>query len=374
MNKSIKLLLLLLFTIRLPVCTAQTGEELYKNAVLLRTISGYATQSNNENLRGIYGFDVGYAVNLEPKPKEWSRFLNAKDVIWTIYWRNLNGLKTSNNQVMSFGNAWGISMSANFQLWDARFVQFDFIPTIGISYFSRTSFVQYSTAGVGSQINDLVSAEVKATVPLNKQLSVFAGGNYMHFSNAGFKNPNGGISTKNIELGLRANFNRVRPNDSLRNFSYLHPLGSSFEFSAGIGKRGVFDSHKGLYRSGLYGGYNYFFNQALALKVGVDGWYYYTVYDPAQPNETFQEEGTSFDHWSAGISIGTDIAMNRFVVNGQVGKYIHFNGLDPTVKWYWYGGFRYYLTPELGIQSTVYIHRTTADYINWGLVYRFKRF
>lgn len=370
MNQYFTLLLLIVF----PALFYSKAEAQYGgNAGELQVVSGQVFENNNQRFGGIFGADLSYISHLE-NTKDWTQLLNAKDVVWTFHWRNMNGLKSAGDSIQNFGNVIGLSMSANFELWNTGRVRFSFAPGIGLSYFTQKSIIKYNEiVGVGSRINDLVSAGINAEAPINNKFSLLAGINFMHFSNAGFQNPNGGINSWNIKLGVISEFKtKQQAEDSIASRRvFKHPERSSFEFSAGIGRRGVDNSQKGFFRSGLYGGYNYYFNQVIGLKVGVDAVYYRTVFDSTHYAQTFQDYATSYDHWATGISIGADIAMNKLVITYQTGRYLHFNG-PRALKSYWKGGFRYYFTPAFGINSIVYLNGFNADFINWGIVLRVR--
>ncbi len=344
------------------------------NAALIQVISGQVFENNNQKFGGIYGADAGYISRLENSAKDWTRILNAKEMVWTFHWRNMNSLKNATDSIQDFGNVFGLSVSADFKLFDAGSAVFYFTPTIGLSYFTQTSIIQYEEkVGVGSRINDLVSAGINAVVPFNHKLSMVAGLNFMHFSNAGFQNPNGGINSVSLKLGIESQFKQGRHDTGYNHFppAFRHPEGLSFELAAGIGRRGVDYSHKGFFRSAWYGGTNYLFNQVIGLKAGFDAVYSHTVFDSSQYAATFQDYGSSYDHVRTGISIGAELALNKLVITYQLGKYLHFNS-PYSLKRYWKGGFRYYFTPAIGIQSIVYLHGFNADFINWGLVWRIK--
>ncbi len=325
----------------------------------------------SKNFSSIFGVDAGYISSLYNNNEDWKRLLNAKEMVWSFHWRNMNGLR-SGDSVQNLGNMFGVSMAANFNLFNVGIVPIDFTPLVGISYITRVTVLKYNTqVGAGSHLNDVISPSIRATVPLKRRLAMTAGIYFMHFSNAGLQNPNGGINSAGLTVGLRSAVYKKNPEDRLRTKSFFkHPEGTSFELSAGVGRRGVDSSHNGILRSGWYAGYNYFFNQVIAVKAGMDMEYNSVDFDLSNP-VTFQAYGSSFDHFRTGISLGLELALNKFTLAYQVGKYLHFAS-PYHLKWYWKGGFRYYFTRSLALQSLVYLHGFNADYINWGIVWRFK--
>lgn len=154
------------------------------------------------------------------------------------------------------------------------------------------------------------------------------------------------------------------------NFQQLQK--NSFELNLGIGRRGVYESHKGLLKSGLYAGYNFYVNEIFTLKGGFDAVYYYTVFDPspARGIQTFQYYGTSYDKWRTGVSFGGETTMWRLALNAQMGKYLHYNSYYKDINWFWTTGLTYYVNPHVGLQAKTYFHTSQADFINYGLVFK----
>ena len=93
------------------------------------------------------------------------------------------------------------------------------------------------------------------------------------------------------------------------------------------------------------------------------------MFDTENFDATFQYYGSSYDRVRLGISAGAEVGLGRFAVNGMFGKYLHYRSFH-GVQWYWTSALRYYLTPNIALQSTLYMHRVQADYLNWGAVFR----
>lgn len=363
---------LLSFLITMGLYLSVTAQK--NNAAFMQLVSGQVFENDHQRFGGIYGADAGYISGLENNAKDWTRVLNARDMVWTFHWRNMSSLKNTADSSQNFGNVFGVSVGADFKLLSAGSATIYFTPAIGLSYFTRTSIRKYDEkVGVGSRINDLISAGIHAVVPFSNQLSLVGGIQFMHSSNAGLQNPNGGINSVSLKLGIETLWSHPGRNsrDTSLATVFQHPKGVSFELAGGIGRRGVDYSHKGFFRSAWYGGTNYFFNQVLALKAGFDAVYSHSVFDSAHYMATFQDYGSSYNHIRTGISMGVELAMNKLALTFQLGKYLHFNSLY-DLKWYWKGGFRYYFTPAFGIQSIVYLHGFNADYINWGLFWQIR--
>ena len=137
----------------------------------------------------------------------------------------------------------------------------------------------------------------------------------------------------------------------------------------GLSRRGKYRTHGAFMRTGVYCGYNYYINQAIGFKTGLDMVYYHSVFNYDDFDATFQYYGSSYDRIRLGASAGAEVALGRFAVSGQAGRYLHFNSFH-GIMWYWTSALRYYITPNIGLQSTLYMHHMQADYLNWGLAFK----
>ena len=317
----------------------------------------------------IYGVDISYLKDISNNSDLWIKKTNAKAYGLSVVMRNLNNLKgpegTSNN---SFGQAYGITGIAQFEVIKVGPIRVNFSPAVGLSYVTKSYFSNPKNRFIGSNINMTIKADLGVEIPVKSNLSLSGGINTLHYSNGGFNIPNGGLNTGGLYAGLTfKNFTDTTSKKS----AFISLQKNSFDFEIGIGRRGVYESHKGIFRSGVYAGYNCRLNDVFTLKSGIDAVYTGTVYDPSNRLATFQYYGSSFDSWRTGISLGTDLNMGRVAVNLKAGKYVHFARLYKTTKninWYWTFGPTYYITPRIGVQFKTYMHLAQADFQNWGLV------
>lgn len=318
-----------------------------------------------------YGVQASYHRSLESSGQSWARILNAKEISFGLVWTNMRNMRELADETLyDHGQAIGALAEVDFQLLPAGPVKISLIPGLGLSYLTETINTQPATVTVGSHLNMALSAGLGLEVPLGRDLSLLAGGNILHYSNGGLRVPNGGINTFNVSMGLKKAFGSdVHGAVPKEKDAFRHIEGSSGELVIGMGRRGKYrHPGEGFNRTGVYAGYNYFFNQAVGLKAGFDMVYYHTVFDIGRFDETFQYYGSSYDAIRMGAGVGLDIAMNRFVVSSLVGRYLHYNSYHEDINWYWTSGLRYYITPHIGLQSTLYMHRLQADYLNWGIV------
>lgn len=313
----------------------------------------------------ITGFDFTYGTDLSSRDERWVHILNARRFGIGLFFRDLNRLDghldTSAN---SFGKAYGATMSVSFQLAKAGPFTFNFVPSAGLSYISKSYFTHPDNRFIGSHLNQVLKAALQLEVPLGASWDLLADMHLLHLSNGGFNIPNSGINSANVSLGVQSRFGKQPERGHKSNFKALER--NTIEFTAGIGRRGVYEQKSGMAKSAFYGGYNYRLNEVFDLRGGLNAVYYHTVFDPDRNNETYQHYGTSYDPWRIGLSLGLGMRMNRVELKGMVGRYLHYNSLH-DISYYWNAGGLYYLSPRLGIQSTLHMHRFQADFVDLGL-------
>lgn len=340
------------------------------NALSFKANAGLDIAKTTNGARNyLYGLHLSYDWGLAASNADWIRILNAKTLSLGVLWHNMNNMaETVEGQSYPFGQAIGLVAEVDFQLVQAGPVKLFFTPGVGLTYITETIFTQPETSTVGSHLNMALTGELGLEIPLNDRLSLLAATNILHYSNGGMQVPNGGINTINASLGLKTTLGNALAEDrKSKDPAFATAEGGSAELVVGMGRRGRYRTHGAFLRTGVYGGYNYFINQAIGFKGGVDMVYYHHVFDGERFDETFQYYASSYDRIRLGLSIGAEAAMGRFAVNGMFGRYLHFNSFH-GMMWYWSSALRYYVKPYLGLQSTLYMHRIQADYLNWGVV------
>ena len=313
----------------------------------------------------LYGFDFSYQKDISHLTDKWLKLSNAKSAGVGLVFRDLQYLKGyKDTSANSFGQAYGVAAHVNFGLLDSRKLKVQFRPAVGLSYLSKTFFTDKRNRFIGSHLNEILKADLLFQLPLNAKIDLIAGAGFLHYSNGGYRIPNSGINMLSISAGLKFK-NPDKERDTVR--TKYSPLNkNTFEINLGIGRRGLFEREGGLLKSGLYTGYNFHINDLFSLKSGFDAVYYYTPFDGTI--NTFQYYGTSFDRWRTGISLGGEATFWRLALNAQAGKYLHFNSYYKDINWYWTTGLIYHLSPNMGIQAKTYLHKSQADFINFGLV------
>ena len=318
----------------------------------------------------IYGVDLTYLKNLSNKEDAWIKESRICGYGFMLIMRQLNMIKGPGDTALnSVGQAYGATAVAKFNFIKVNHINLYISPSGGVSYLTKSFFNHPKNRYIGSHVNITLAADLGIEFEVTKNAKLSTGVGVVHYSNSGMIIPNGGLNTAHIFIQLALNkYSSEATSKKFSNYLPLHK--NSFEFGAGIGRRGIYEQHKGLFRSGFYIGYNHRLNDAFVLKSGLDAVYYGTRYNPQKNLETFQYYGSSYDNWRTGLSVGADLNLWRLTINVQTGKYLHFNRLYKDINWYWTFGPTFFITPHVGIQAKTYMHRTQADYLNYGMLFK----
>lgn len=332
---------------------------------LQQSISSFS--ANQNKLQGnAYGGELTYHYNVDRKPKKWSADLGIRSIDITFNYKRMADVTRIANPISGeFGDSYALLGGLTFPLFNVSKVDVAFTPAFGILYAGESWFSNQNPV-VGSKLNFGLKAGLKASVPISRKMDIAANLDVLHYSNGGTRVPNNGLNVVSVGLSVaRAIGNDVEesPLTLEKDATKKH----TFDVGVNIGRRGVYQSKDGLYRTGLYAGYNYRLTSYLALGAGIDGVYYHTIYDPNRNLETYQSKASSFDRWRLGAAIGPDLWMGRLAFMAKYGYYLHYNSLLP-IKTYWTAGAKYKLNNWLSLQSKIYIHETEADFVGFGLM------
>ncbi|WP_448703002.1 acyloxyacyl hydrolase [Mucilaginibacter sp. AW1-3] len=394
------LLALFLFALLGTAC-AQSN----KNSLELSAFTGLSIFSAEGNTLGgkPYGLEGVYHINMADNKADWVRMLNIRDVSIALSYRNMGQvyLTKKTNTTGFLGDYIGAVSRLDIVLAKAGRTEFLLVPGFGFGYATQTYYTDARNVLVGSHINFTAQIGAKVLTPIGSSTRLVGGLDLYHYSNAAFKNPNDGINSVNFSLGIDHDISAQAPPTAQKQFK--HYAKHSFEIGVGIGRRGLVQTGGGLdpagypenvayqrtatsdlYQSGLYVGYNYRLNPVLSLRAGIDADYYYRTLDSVSNIHhfyaTYQELGSSFDKIRVGASIGAELWLGKLSLPVNFGHYIHYHYFVPTNQkgyeppdFYWSFGARYYLTPWVALEAKQYLHRTQADFANFGLVFRLRK-
>jgi hypothetical protein len=143
-----------------------------------------------------------------------------------------------------------------------------------------------------------------------------------------------------------------------------------WELSAAIGQRGLIDRKEYVFRSTLNVNYLYAINSVIQARIGADALYF------SDPSKNILR-GWSREKWAYGAGLGLETTMNKVVFLLGYNRYLYFNSVhnlenpDDPIHYYSKLGFRYKITPKFTFGLVMRANSNQADYIEYGLSYRF---
>ncbi|MNL02496.1 Lipid A 3-O-deacylase (PagL) [compost metagenome] len=315
-----------------------------------------------------YGGEIIYHMNTTANPRPWMKMLNLKSLDLVFNYKNMSDIvMVSDPRPGRFGDSYALIGALNFSLLKVKNTELCVTPGLGMGYLGETWFTNENVL-VGSHLNFSSRIGLKLSTKIGPSTSLSAGLDILHFSNGGTRVPNNGMNVSSVSLGL---VQSLRTNAVVDTASWSKPMSyrkHSIDIGVNIGRRGVYRSKEGLYKTGLYAGYNYRLNRVLGFGAGVDAVYYHTIYDPLRNEETFQSKASSLDRWRVGLAIGPDLWMGRLGLMVKYGYYLHYNSLMDN-KTYWTPGLKYYALDWAAVQAKIYIHQTEADFVGFGFIF-----
>ncbi len=324
--------------------------------------------ANQNPLQGnAYGGQLAFHYNTEHNNRQWASDIGIKSVNAIFDYKRMHEVTLkSAPRNGDLGDSYAVFAGVSLPVFSINKVQLVFAPAFGVVY-AEESWFSNGNPIVGSRLNFGMLAALQLSVPISDKFELGTNVNVLHYSNGGTRVPNNGMNVVNLGLSLKHYFNTSITKGHQKAKVVEMPK-HSYDLAIGVGRRGAYQSKKGLFRTALYGGYNYRLKSYLALGVGVDAVYYHTVYDPNRNLETYQSKASSFKRWRVGTAIGPDLCLGKLAIMLKYGYYIYYDSFKP-VSTYWTAGAKYKITNSLALQSKIYIHNTEADFIGFGVMF-----
>lgn len=330
------------------------------NSLTIRLQKDIAYFPSHYQLSGnVWGGELIYHISSQHK--DWAKKLSIKSVDVIFDYKNFQDV-TLKGQEDQFGDSFSLHSGLSFLLLKNKIIEIGLNPSLGLGYTSKTFYTNGNEI-LGSKINLYSRANLTIETPISENTNLGLSIGVLHYSNGALRVPNDGINIGTAGLSIRRKLNTEKGDlkSEIKNIKR-----HNFELAVNVGKRGVFESKKGLYKTGLYAGYSFRPISIIGIGLGSDAVYYHTIYDPKRNAETYQSNATSLDRWRIGIAAGPDIWMDNFAIMLKYGYYLHFNSLT-NMETYWTAGVKYHLSDWLGLHAKGYIHKTEVDYIGAGL-------
>lgn len=321
------------------------------------------------------------ARNLEAHIKGFELLLartNNTDKIWNRYYKNAqvgyNFIYMDLGNPNRTGKVYSLGANFQFRIAGKGSNHLAFRLGTGLGYVTKKYDINNNrkNMAIGSHWNGCIQLGVIYQTALSSRLSLKTGLGLTHFSNGAIKVPNLGINMPSLFLGLNVAYGKetAKIMDTLKSFKTTvnpHEVLLNYAFKE------KFTAKPRQFHIVSLG---YRWNKPLSP---VRRWYLGAdlVWDPTHPYShvlLLNEPRVGIDNSTElGVLIGHRYDIGRFAMLTDIGFYL----LNPyQTKYFSYQriGFRYELNKDWFVNGTLKVHFGTADYFEWGVGYKFKKF
>lgn len=222
---------------------------------------------------------------------------------------------------------------------------------------------------ISTRVNAFISFDVYALYQISPKNHMKLGFELSHYSNGKMRSPNLGINTVTVTAAWQYSIipERNISNKNINNKGIQrHIVDVLWNFGA---KRDDMLDEKLYSVSSIFGEYYYMFSHKYGAGGGIDFFYDESL----KPTHEFEEkvEGSNSDNYQCGAHLGLTIRFGNFGIILGAGNYIR----APFHKYtsvYSRFGMRYAVKGKLILNCTVKAHYAIADYVEWGIGYRFN--
>lgn len=247
---------------------------------------------------------------------------------------------------------------------------FSFYFAFGFSYLTeKYDLVENPfNIAIGSHMNIFLNLALDMQYPISKNLWLNGKIGMMHVSNGRIVSPNLGINLIGTTAGIKYYFNppSIPANKASPRDGFIPGIEYSFFVNGGTKTRFHFDKER-YYISSLIINVEKRYSRIARAGAGID-----LFYDGSIKADLLGvgEERVSFnDLLRFGAHGSYDIIMGRTTLSIQLGYYFYTEYVDLT-KMYSRFGLRYSLFKNLEANISIKSHYAKADFVEWGLGYR----
>jgi hypothetical protein len=234
----------------------------------------------------------------------------------------------------------------------------------------------YKHLAIGTHLNFAGNIMLDLRFQVSERLLVNGGLSLTHFSNGAFKLPNYGINIPAISFGLgywlqKANKPICRPLYSpVKPFEFDVRKIIEFDITGVIGFKNMEAIFGGQYFVvSVFG--NVFKPISYKSKLGIGFDVSYDESDNLVLERNNVPVSNQFSLVKTGLSFGYELSMGKLSFDFNYGFYL--NGKDKSDGTTYHKlSFRYNFTKRMFANITLKTHWGKADYIGWGIGYRFK--
>lgn len=356
-------------------------------AVLLCHFQGLAQESSATTLyvssRYLHGYSIPHKNGLRHLVKENAfggqlqlEWVTSGKKAWHRQYRrprlglSLIQLNLGNDEEL--GSAIGLYPYLHFPFVRNRYFKLNFQFGGGLAYLSKTfdRVENYKNVAISSHANISIGSALEIEIPLFSNFDLRTGGSFVHFSNAGYTKPNLGINVGNIFAGLAYRFGPL-PSNPLR--WEKTPSDHRYEMYVagliGIKQISALDVNRFLSYT-LSGELGRRYSEKAMVSVGLD-----VIYNTSL-KERLRSEGevpkSDLDLLQPGLLASYHVILDRFSMQFGMGVFL-YSSFTEDGSFYHRVGWRYRVNERLSAGISLKSHFFVADYLEFGIGYRWKK-
>ena len=363
-------LVFLVFLITIPVFSQNEPSNVSDN-IQVDFFYGKLIEHDKKLKPAIQGNPYGFLISWNYKntnPTEFNTVYNYPERGYSFLYENFNSTV--------LGEVYGGYRHYTYNLIPNKDDKLKLTTAFGIGYAAKKYDENTNNQNQAIGSNLLASAYLKLQYFkfLNKnRLNINSSLSLIHFSNIGFKNPNLGINTIALSLGVKYNLDNteigIQEDEVLKDLDDTK-IAYNVILRTGFNESLVIDS-------GLFPFYTFTFygskkiNKYSTITGGVDFFDSKFMKDHIKYINT--TEGKNYnenDYYRAGIFIGHELTQNNFAFVSQIG-YTFYSQYEYVSSIYERFGLKYKLSKHLFSEITMKVNLFRAESLEFGLGYKF---
>lgn len=256
----------------------------------------------------------------------------------------------------------------NFPLTRGRWMDFDFKFGWGLGYIEKKFDVEYNykNVAIGTHLNSSLIAQPQLRFYLGNRVSLTTGIALTHYSNGSTATPNLGLNFASATAAIAWRFHdrMAIPERQLPEFKRSR----RFTIFASAASKQIYPVNGPTYlAASLSVGYTWQISYKSAFGTGTDLFYdhslYYKIRDQNLPLNS------SLEVFRGGFHGGYELTISKLTLLLNMGVYLYSKINDGP--FYHRIGLRYRINRNIFVCSNIKAHWGKADFIEWGLGWRF---
>lgn len=221
---------------------------------------------------------------------------------------------------------------------------------------------------ISKNLNVYVGLEFLSHYKVKDKYEILLGLQLTHYSNGKVRTPNMGLNTISLSTGLTYD---IVGDYSLKKKNIINSYPKhTVDFICGFGyKRDDFLNEKLFLTNSIIADYNYFFTPKYAFGGGLD--YFYDASIGVNKENLDEGIAEKSDNYRAGAHLSLTARYNKLSLLIGFGRYFYCTYYRYS---YFYNrlGIRYAISNKLVLNLSLKAHYAIADFVEWGVGYRFN--